>query len=78
MEKKELNKLKRAIRNMKNENDTLYIIGDKFSCRWNGKSYIWKVNGRTYENCTIKEVLSWVDNGEYITNYCYDYDNVIQ
>ena len=73
MDRKELNQLKRAIKNIKNENDTLYIEGEKFTCKWNGKSFTWKVNERIYKNCTKKEVISWIANGEYIKNYCYDY-----
>lgn len=73
MNRKELNELKKAIKSVTNENHTLYIEGKNFSCRWNGKSFVWKVNGRTYENCTTKEVLYWIGNGKYIENYCYDY-----
>ena len=58
---------------MKNENHTLFIEGENFSCIWNGKSFTWYVNGRTYENCTVKEIISWIGNGEYIKNYFYRY-----
>ena len=39
MDKKDVAKLKRAARNMKNENDTFYIKGERFSCRWIGHSF---------------------------------------
>ena len=73
MDRKELSKIRKAVRSMKSENDTLYIDGKYFSCRWNGKTFTWKTNGRTYENCTAKEIISWIADGEYITCYCYDY-----
>ena len=73
MNRKELNEIRKAARNMKNENHTFYVEGEKFSCSWNGKSFTWKANGRTYENCTAKEVISWIADGEYIKSYCYAY-----
>lgn len=73
MNRTELNKIIKAIKNMKNENHIFFIEGKVFSCRWNGKSFDWKINGRTYENCTKDEVINWIGNGEFITNYCYDY-----
>ena len=73
MDRKELNKIRKAVRNMKNENHTFYIEGENFSCRWSGKSFTWTVNGRTYENCTAKEIISWIADGEHIKSYCYDY-----
>ena len=54
MDRKELNKIRKAARNMKNENHTFYIEGKNFYCVWGGKSFTWTVNGRTYENCTAK------------------------
>ena len=73
MDKKDVAKLKRAARNMKNGNDTFYIKGERFSCRWTGHSFSWIVNGRTYENISVKEVVEWIADGEYIEDYCYDY-----
>ena len=73
MDRKELNEIRKAVRSMKNENHTFYIEGENFSCKWNGKSFTWAVNGRTYENCTAKEVISWIADGEHIKSYCYDY-----
>lgn len=73
MDKKELQKIRKVIKSMKNENHTLFIEGENFSCIWNGESFTWYVNGRTYENCTVKEILSWLGNGEYIKHYCYNY-----
>lgn len=75
MEKTKLAKIKKAVRNVKSENDTFMIEGENFSCHWNGHSFIWIVDGRKYENCTIKEVISFIGDGQHITNYCYDYDN---
>ena len=74
MDKKSLTKLKKAVKNMETENDTFFIEGDLFSCRWNGNSFDWIINNHLY-NCTAKEVLSFIGNGDFITNYCYDYDN---
>ena len=73
MDKKELQKIRKVIKSMKNENHTLFIEGENFSSIWNGKSFTWYVNGRTYENCTVKEIISWIGNGEYIKNYFYRY-----
>ena len=41
MDRKELNKIRKAARNMKNENHTFYIEGKNFSCVWDGKSFTW-------------------------------------
>lgn len=75
IDKKTLNEIKKAARNVKTENDTFYVAGDCFSCRWNGYGFDWTVNGRIYKNCTAKEVISWIADGKYITNYCYDFCN---
>lgn len=75
MDKKELGKIRKVIRNMKNENDSFYIEGENFSCRWDGKSFTWTVNGRTYKNCTVKDVISWIADGKYIKYYSYNYGN---
>ena len=73
MYKKELNKIKKAIRSMKNENHTFYIEGKDFSCRWNGKSFEWKAPSGTVYDCNAKEIISYIGNGEYIKTYCCDY-----
>ena len=75
MSKEELKKLRKAVRNMKKENDTFYIKGEYFFCRWTGKGFSWTVHGRTYENCTVKEILEWIADGSGIESYCYDYGN---
>lgn len=76
LDQKTVKKIKKAARNMKTENDTFFIEGDCFFCRWNGSGFDWTVNGRLYKNCTLKEIVSWIDNGQNIKNYCYDYGNV--
>lgn len=79
MNRKELSKLKKAIKGCKNKNDTLYIKGDEFLCRWNGLLFVWTVNicdGEKRDfNCNAKEVIQFIGDGNYITDYCYDYDN---
>ena len=75
MEKKTLAKIRKAVKNVKTVNDTFTVEGELFSCRWNGHSFTWKVDNRVYNNCTVKEVLSFIGNGDYITNYCFDYNN---
>lgn len=75
LSKKEVKEIKKAVRNIKEGNDTFYIKGEKFFCRWNGKCFSWTVNGRTYEKCTAKEIITWIADGEYIQDYCYDYHN---
>ena len=73
MDRKELNKIKKAIKSMRSEDNSLYIEGENFSCRWNGKSFTWTINGRTYKNCTVKDIISWIADGRYIKYYSYDY-----
>lgn len=75
IDKKTLREIKKAARNVKTENDTFYVAGDCFSCRWNGSGFDWTVDGRTYKNCTAKEVIEWIGDGRHVTNYCYDYCN---
>ena len=72
MDRKELSKLKKAIKNMKS-GSALYIAGKCFSCCWNGYGFTWTVNGRVYDNCTVKDIITWIDKGQHITSYCYDY-----
>lgn len=75
LDKKEVSKLKKAAKNVKTENDTFYIKGEKFMCRWNGHNFTWTVNGSIYENISAKEVVEWIADGKYIDDYCYDYNN---
>ena len=75
MTRAQIQKIRKAIKSIKSANDTFYVEGENFSCRWNGFAFDWVVLGRLYKNCTRKEVLSWIGNGEHITNYCYDYGN---
>lgn len=53
MDRKEFNKIKKAIRSIKNKNHTLYIGGENFSCRWNGESFTWYVNGRVWRRICV-------------------------
>lgn len=74
MERDELLKLKQAARNMKTENDTFSISGDSFSCRWNGREFIWMPPSGFSFVASVMEVCQWIGNGEYITDdYCFSY-----
>lgn len=73
--KKEVAKIKKAARNIKSENHTFYITGKSFSCRWDGKNFIWTSPSGNKYKVTAKEVCAWITDGRYITDYCYDYSD---
>jgi len=73
MNKTELKKLKAAVKAMSTENDTLSIQGNDFSCRWNGKEFIWTMPSKHVCTMTAKEVNKYIANGSYITDHCFSY-----
>ena len=78
LDKIKLQKLKKAVKSMETVNDTFFIDGEIFSCRWNGFVFDWCILGRIYKNCTKKEILSWIDDGSNIINYCYSYGDDVE
>ena len=73
MTKTELKKLKIAIKSTETENDTLYIEGKDFSCRWDGNNFKWTAPSGSIITMSAKEVVKYVANGDYITSYCFSY-----
>ena len=73
MNKAELKKLKLAAKEMSTSLDTFSIIGNDFSCRWNGTEFIWTPPSGFAFKATAKEVIKYIADGKYINNYCFSY-----
>lgn len=74
MSKKELTKLKKAIRSVSSESHTFYVCGDAFSCRWNGKIFLWTAPSGSVYKMTAKDVIKSIGDGRYIKSLCYDFN----
>ena len=73
MTKTELKKLKVAAKSMLTDTDTFNIVGDAFSCRWNGTEFIWTPPSGFAFKATAKEVIKYIADGKYINDYCFSY-----
>ena len=73
MDKTELKKLKIAIKTVKNPWDTLEFRGDYHSCRWCGDRFIWTMPSGDKVEAIRREVVEWIRDGRYITDWCYSY-----
>ena len=73
MTNQQLRMIKKAVKSVRDKSDIFYISGESFTCRWNGKTFLWTApSGETY-NCTAAEVLKYIGDGKYITNCDYRY-----
>lgn len=69
----ELKELRKAIRSVSKPEHTLYIEGENFKCEWKNGAFQWTVPSGTIYELEMTEVLRFINHGEYVKYFSYDY-----
>lgn len=74
MDKKELMKLKSAVRHVCKPEHTLRITGKWFNCVWDGNNFLWTFPSGETAAVSASQVIEWIGDGSFIDDdYCFDY-----
>ena len=73
MTSEELKELRKAIRSVNKPEHALYIEGDNFKCKWVNGAFLWTAPSGTTYKLKRREVLKYINHGEYVKYFSYDY-----
>lgn len=74
MTSEELKELRRAIKNVRKPEDSLYIEGDAFNCVFKNGEFVWTAPSGTKYILDVQSVLRYINHGEHVKYFSYNYD----